>query len=45
MRRVLFGEEGETTYVNVLGSLERVADDLDRAREFAGWADLWVLAG
>jgi hypothetical protein len=44
MSRVLFGDEGQTTYVNVLSSLE-AAGDLERAREFAGWADLWVHAG
>jgi hypothetical protein len=44
MSRVLFSDQGQTTYVNVLSSLE-AADDLDRSREFAGWADLWVHAG
>jgi hypothetical protein len=42
---VVFGAEGETTYVNVLDSLAVQAPNPRTAVELPGWADLWVHAG
>jgi len=42
---VVFGEAGETTYVNVLDSLETTGPDPRRSMELAGWADLWAHEG
>jgi hypothetical protein len=39
---VVFGEDGQSTYMSLLRSLDSQELDLDEAREFAGWADLWV---
>jgi hypothetical protein len=40
---VVFGEDAQTSYVSVLSSLDAREIEYDRAREFAGWSDLWVL--
>jgi hypothetical protein len=42
---VVFGEQGETTYVNVLDTLAGQGPDPRAAVELAGWADLWVHGG
>lgn len=42
---VVFSDEGQTSYVSVLGSLTDGAPDPSQAQEFAGWADLWVNGG
>lgn len=42
---VVFGEAGETTYVNVLDSLEATGPDPRRSMELAGWADVWAHEG
>jgi hypothetical protein len=39
---VVLGQDTSTTYLSLLRSLENQAVDLDGAREFAGWSDLWV---
>jgi hypothetical protein len=39
---VVFGEEGQNTYMSLLRSLDEQEIDYEAAREFAGWADLWV---
>lgn len=38
----MFGEDTTSTYLSVLRSLEQQEIAYDEAREFAGWADLWV---
>src|SRR5262245_27300348 len=35
---VVFGEEGDTSYVSLLSNLESQEVHLDQAREIAGWA-------
>jgi hypothetical protein len=42
---IVFGQDVTSTYLSLLGSLEVQAIDYDAAREFAGWADLWVHDG
>jgi hypothetical protein len=40
---IVFGDDGSTTtYLSLLPSLDTQEVDHDEAREFAGWADLWV---
>jgi hypothetical protein len=40
---IVFGDEGSmSTYLSLLPSLGSQEVDYDEAREFAGWADLWV---
>jgi hypothetical protein len=45
MSSVVFGPDTNTTYVNLLRNLDRQDIAYDEAREFAGWADLWVHEG
>ncbi len=40
---VVFGDDSQSTYVQPLPSLEAQDVDLEKALEFPGWADLWVL--
>jgi hypothetical protein len=42
---VVFGDDAETSYVSVLQTLNEQSISYDRAREFAGWSDLWVHQG
>jgi hypothetical protein len=42
---IVFGEDSTSTYLNVLRSLEAQEIAYETAREFAGWADLWVHEG
>lgn len=42
---VVFGDDATSSYLSLLPSLESEDVDLDGAREFAGWADVWVHAG
>jgi hypothetical protein len=42
---VVFGPQGETSYLNVLASLEPQTIDYGRAVELPGWADVWVHEG
>jgi len=42
---VVFGDDGQSTYVSLLRSLDSQEVDIDRGREFAGWADMWVHEG
>lgn len=39
---VVFGDEGTTSVVSVLNSVDRQDIDYDNAREFPGWTDAWV---
>jgi hypothetical protein len=43
---IVFGEDSSiTTYLSLLPSLDSQDVDYDKAREFPGWADLWVHGG
>jgi hypothetical protein len=42
---VVFGPQGETSYLNVLASLEPQTINYTRAVELPGWADVWVHEG
>ncbi|HUF98828.1 MAG TPA: hypothetical protein VMM60_11935 [Ilumatobacter sp.] len=42
---VVFGQDSISTYLSLLQTLDPQAIDYDGAREFAGWADLWVHEG
>jgi hypothetical protein len=42
---VVFSNEGEHTYVNLLSSLDTQNVDLQGAREFAGWTGIWQHEG
>lgn len=42
---VVFGDDGQSTYVSLLRSLDSQEIDPAKAREFAGWADMWVHDG
>jgi hypothetical protein len=39
---VVFGQDSISTYLSLLHDLNAQTVDYDAAREFAGWADLWV---
>jgi hypothetical protein len=39
---VVFGDEANTSYVSLLPDLSSPEIDLSAAREFSGWADVWV---
>lgn len=42
---IVFGDEGETSYVSLLPDLEPQEVSLDTAREIPGWAGVWTNAG
>lgn len=42
---VVFGDDATSSYVTLLPSLESGDVELSGAREFAGWADVWVHDG
>lgn len=42
---VVFGQDAISTYLSLLHTLDLQAIDYAAAREFAGWADLWVHGG
>jgi hypothetical protein len=42
---VVFGPQGQTSYLNVLASLDAQTIDYTRAVELPGWADVWVHEG
>jgi hypothetical protein len=42
---VVFGPESQTTYINVLDSLEPQTVDYGQAIELPGWGDLWAHEG
>ena len=42
---VVFSPEGETSYLNIVDSLEPQTLDYEKALELPGWADLWTHEG
>lgn len=42
---VVFSDQGEQTYVQMLPSIEAQTIDPSTSREFPGWADIWVHDG
>ncbi len=42
---VVFGDEGETTYLSLLNDLDEQEVDLAQSREFAGWSSTWTREG
>jgi hypothetical protein len=42
---VVFSDQGQQTYVQMLPSIEAQTIDPSTAREFPGWADIWVHDG
>jgi hypothetical protein len=42
---VVFSDQGEQTYVQMLPSIEAQTIDPGTSREFPGWADIWVHGG